>query len=100
MKTFYSGEILYRTGDLVRIMPKGELVYIGRTDNQIKLRGYRIELGEIESAILRHTGADEVIVTVREIKSGDKTLCAYYKTRSPLSPEDMKSVMADKLRAI
>jgi acyl-coenzyme A synthetase/AMP-(fatty) acid ligase len=47
---------LYRTGDRVRLLASGELEWIGRSDNQIKLRGYRIELGEIEARILEHPG--------------------------------------------
>lgn len=43
-------EIIYRTGDLVTLNERGELMYAGRTDHQIKHRGYRIELGEIETA--------------------------------------------------
>lgn len=42
---------LYRTGDRVRRLPGGELVYLGRTDDQVKVRGYRVELGEVESAL-------------------------------------------------
>ncbi|HCT79488.1 MAG TPA: non-ribosomal peptide synthetase [Micromonosporaceae bacterium] len=47
---------LYRTGDRVRLLADGELEWIGRSDNQIKLRGYRIELGEIEEKLLEHPG--------------------------------------------
>ncbi|MCW6659579.1 amino acid adenylation domain-containing protein, partial [Aerococcaceae bacterium NML191292] len=63
---------LYKTGDLVREQTNGELVYIGRKDNQVKLRGYRIELGEIESSIRQIEGVIQTTVVVRE-----DTLVAY-----------------------
>jgi acyl-CoA synthetase (AMP-forming)/AMP-acid ligase II/aryl carrier-like protein len=47
---------VYRTGDRVRLLADGQLEWIGRFDNQIKLRGYRIELGEIESRLLDYPG--------------------------------------------
>ncbi|PPA93700.1 non-ribosomal peptide synthetase [Brevibacillus laterosporus] len=48
------GERLYRTGDLGRYTPSGEIEFLGREDNQVKIRGHRIELGEIESALFKH----------------------------------------------
>ncbi len=94
---FAPGEIIYKTGDLARIMPKGELIYLGRTDSQVKIRGYRIELGEIENAIIKQAGADEVIVTVRESETGDKNLCAYYKSKSIMSAAEIKDKISAKL---
>ncbi|MBT2273796.1 non-ribosomal peptide synthetase [Rhodococcus qingshengii] len=60
-----AGSRLYRTGDLVRWNASGELVYIGRTDFQVKLRGLRIELGEIESILRDHPSVGSVVVAVR-----------------------------------
>jgi len=57
---------LYRTGDLVRWLPGGELDYLGRNDEQVKLRGYRIELGEIEAVLNRVAGIGQSCVVVRE----------------------------------
>ncbi|SCW49988.1 amino acid adenylation domain-containing protein [Paenibacillus tianmuensis] len=67
---------MYRTGDLVRWLPDGNLQYVGRMDEQIKLRGFRIELGEIESALRKLSGVRDAVVTVHEERE-EKHLCAY-----------------------
>ncbi|SCN41681.1 non-ribosomal peptide synthetase [Bacillus wiedmannii] len=74
---FKEGERLYRTGDLVRYLPDGNIDYLGRMDNQVKVRGFRIELGEIESTLQEHYLVKEAVVMVRENQSGDKRLVAY-----------------------
>ncbi|MCA9715211.1 MAG: amino acid adenylation domain-containing protein [Myxococcales bacterium] len=55
---------LYRTGDLGRHRPDGELEYLGRLDNQVKLRGFRVELGEIEAALERLADVEQAVVVV------------------------------------
>lgn len=55
-----TGEYLYCTGDMGRYWPDGNIEFLGRTDNQVKINGYRVELGELESALLE----DEVISKV------------------------------------
>ena len=58
------GARLYRTGDLARYLHNGELQFIGRRDQQIKIRGFRVELGEIEAALRTHPGIKEAIVAI------------------------------------
>ena len=71
------GARLYRTGDLARYVPDGNIEFLGRADEQVKLRGYRIELGEVETAIARAPGVRQVAVVVRDYDAGDKRLIAY-----------------------
>ncbi|HEX5873143.1 MAG TPA: amino acid adenylation domain-containing protein, partial [Pyrinomonadaceae bacterium] len=71
------GARLYRTGDLARYRDDGNIEFIGRADEQVKVRGYRIELGEVETALSRASGVRQVAVVVRDYGAGDKRLVAY-----------------------
>ncbi|MCR8643270.1 amino acid adenylation domain-containing protein [Paenibacillus sp. N1-5-1-14] len=71
------GSRLYKTGDTCRYLPDGNLQYIGRNDNQVKLRGYRIELGEIEALLLQDESVHEARVIVYPFTPQDKRLVAY-----------------------
>ncbi|MCI0392289.1 MAG: amino acid adenylation domain-containing protein, partial [Acidobacteria bacterium] len=76
----YSGEEgrrLYRTGDLGRWREGGELEYVGRGDEQVKVRGYRVELGEVEGVMREHPGVKEVAVVARGVERGEARLEAY-----------------------
>ncbi|MFM7712853.1 MAG: AMP-binding enzyme, partial [Microcystis sp.] len=68
---------LYKTGDLARYLPDGNIEYVGRIDNQVKLRGFRIELGEIEALLNQNQAVQSSCVIVREDNPGDKRLVAY-----------------------
>ena len=71
------GAKLYRTGDLVRMRQDGEIQYIGRADQQIKLRGFRIELGEIEAVLLRHDAVRRAIAVTAESALGETAIFGY-----------------------
>jgi acyl carrier protein len=76
------GERLYQTGDLARFDLSGEIFYMGRSDDQVKLRGYRIELGEIETCLNKHEGIRESVVSLYEDDQGQKFLVAYLRVTS------------------
>ena len=76
---------VYRTGDLARFLPNGDIEFLGRADNQIKLRGHRIELGEIEAILEQCPEVKQAVVVLREDREGDQRLVAYLVADSPAS---------------
>ncbi|WP_067473582.1 non-ribosomal peptide synthetase [Nocardia amamiensis] len=73
----YPNGLMYRTGDLARYRPDGNIEYLGRADNQVKIRGVRIELGEIESALAEIPQVREAAVVVRGERTETPRLVAY-----------------------
>ncbi len=83
-----TGDRLYRTGDLARELPDGDLVYLGRLDDQVQVRGYRVEPGEVAAALRRHPGVCEVAVVARPDCNGEPSLVAYVvRAAGPEVPE-------------
>ncbi len=69
--------LFYRTGDLGRWCPDGNLEFIGRLDNQVKIRGIRVEIGEIENQLMKRDDIKECVVLVKQDEIGTQSLCAY-----------------------
>jgi amino acid adenylation domain-containing protein len=90
---------LYKTGDLVRYRPDGNIEFLGRVDNQIKIRGFRVELEEIEQAVRSLSSVNECVVVLREDEDGDKKLIAYIvpDASSELTPGKFRNYLKTKL---
>ncbi|WP_224391204.1 non-ribosomal peptide synthetase [Pseudonocardia sp. ICBG1293] len=96
------GERLYRSGDLVRVTAGGDLVYLGRRDDQIKIRGVRIELGEVESALAGHPGVAGAAASVWPGSDGQPRLVGYVVPRSgtvPPTAADVRRELAGRVPA-
>ena len=93
------GERLYRTGDVVRWNAAGELVFIGRADQQVKVRGYRVELGEVEEALAGYEGISESVVIVRVEGESEKRLVGYVVTAggAELEVNELRAYLETKL---
>ncbi|MCB2298643.1 non-ribosomal peptide synthetase [Clostridium tagluense] len=75
--SFANGQRMYKTGDLARWLPNGNVEYLGRIDNQIKIRGYRVELEEIEQVILKDSQIKDVAVVYSGDVNDNQYICAY-----------------------
>ncbi|WP_175485733.1 non-ribosomal peptide synthetase [Lysobacter sp. yr284] len=73
----HPGARMYRSGDLARYLADGELLFLGRNDEQIKLRGFRIEPAEIQAHLGQHPAVRECAVIAREDRAGEPYLAAY-----------------------
>ncbi|WP_153349208.1 non-ribosomal peptide synthetase, partial [Nocardia aurantia] len=90
------GSRMYRTGDLVRRSADGAIVYLGRTDFQVKLRGLRIELGEIESALTSDTSVSQAVAVVRsDERTGDRLVG--YVVGEDVDVDALRARLVDRL---
>ncbi|MFE3836164.1 amino acid adenylation domain-containing protein [Pseudogemmobacter sonorensis] len=94
----HEGARLYATGDLARLRPDGAVVYLGRSDHQVKIRGLRIELSEIEAAIMETGLAREAVVIARE-ENGEKRLVGYVVPAGGHRPGAIAAALGARLPA-
>lgn len=92
----YKGERMYRSGDYAKWNNDGNVVILGRLDNQIKLRGLRIELGEIEGLIEKQPGIKKAVVVIRKL-SGQDNLCAYFTADKQVDIKKLRNELKKSL---
>ncbi|GAA3670614.1 hypothetical protein GCM10022267_66800 [Lentzea roselyniae] len=95
----FAGARMYRTGDLVRRLADGTLVYLGRTDQQVKVNGYRVEPGQIEHVLGEHPAVQAAAVVART--AGRTRIDAYvvFVPGDEIAVHDLRSHLADLLPA-
>ncbi|MGA2605415.1 MAG: hypothetical protein ABSG14_14440, partial [Verrucomicrobiia bacterium] len=84
------GERIYRTGDMARWLPDGNIEYLGREDQQVKIRGLRIELGEIENVIQGYRGVADCVVTTKKYSDSIILIVAYLVCREDTDLKALK----------
>ncbi len=87
----WSNSPLYLSGDIAKKMPNGDVMFLGRKDEQVKVRGYRIELNEIKETLLKYEGIGDVAVVVKQDANDelDKILCAYYTAKDEIGTTEL-----------
>ena len=88
---------LYKTGDLVRYDGEGNLEFLGRRDNQVKVRGYRLEIGEIEAALSQYPDIIENAVMVWREDNNNQRLTAYIVVEEAFSQKQLRRFLGEKL---
>lgn len=91
------GSRLYKTGDKVRWNREGEIEYLGRIDEQVKISGYRIELGEIENVLLQNKQINEAAILLCEDNNNNKVLVAYVVPQGLFDKQQTKAQLQEKL---
>jgi amino acid adenylation domain-containing protein len=93
------GTRLYKSGDMARYLPDGNIEFLGRMDQQVKVRGFRVELGEIEAALIEHPAVREAAVVAKDDGDGDKRLVAYVILHDEDAPaiSELRRFLREKL---
>ncbi|ONI91937.1 hypothetical protein ALI22I_06715 [Saccharothrix sp. ALI-22-I] len=89
------GARMYETGDLVRRLPTGDLEFVGRGDDQVKVMGYRVEPGEVAAVLARHPSVGQAVVV--PYGAADELRLAGYVTGSGVTGADVRVFAADRL---
>ncbi|MDE2100555.1 MAG: amino acid adenylation domain-containing protein, partial [Patescibacteria group bacterium] len=92
-----SDELMYKTGDIGRFIHTGDIVFLGRKDNQVKIGGYRIESGEIENLVLKREDISACCVDIQTNDSGFSSIILYYSAKKEISAGVLNSYLKEFL---
>ncbi|MED1918406.1 amino acid adenylation domain-containing protein [Bacillus thuringiensis] len=96
---FCIGENMYKTGDMARWLPSGDIEFLRRLDNQVKIRGNRIELEEIEAELRKMGDIRDAVVIARADESGQKRLVAFYVAAKAVESNVLRESLRKSLPA-
>ena len=94
-----SGHRLFKTGDIAKFLPDGQIAFVRRADDQIKVRGFRIEPSEITAALNKHSHVGQSCVVARQAGSGERHLVGYLvlAPESTLTPSELRDFLRGRL---
>lgn len=94
---YFKDELIYSTGDIGKWLPDGNIEYLGRTDEQIKIKGFRVEIGEIESTLYKYKQIKEVVVISNKDFNNNNYLCAYVTSDIKLDVNQLKEYLLGQI---
>lgn len=94
---FIANSKMFKTGDIAKWNSNGDIKFLGRIDNQVKIRGHRIELGEIENKLIKHEYINEVVVLAKKEEDENKYLCAYIVAEKEIKPKEIRKYLSNDL---
>jgi myxalamid-type nonribosomal peptide synthetase MxaA len=94
---FRSGARMYATGDLARYLPNGDVICLGRSDDQVKIHGVRVELGEVESILRSMQHVRDAAVVAWQDSHGDAQLVAHVIAEKQITPAEVRAHLRERL---
>ncbi len=93
------GERLYKTGDLAQYLPDGNIEFLGRIDDLVKIRGFRVELGEVEAVLSKHPQINQAVAKVHGESAREKYLVAYFVpiVGETITVEQLRTFLTEQL---
>lgn len=90
---------LYKTGDLAKYLPDGNIEFLGRIDDLVKVRGFRVELGEVEAVLSKHPQINQAVAKVHGQSAREKYLVAYFVpiADQTITVEQLRTFLQDQL---